>query len=254
MPLFIALFLAITLTAWPSHAQTDGCGSYTPTVIDVQPIYDDIVYEFYTPMLKIKELSEQTTGASKGEQWPVGLSTGEMYFSVTTDTSKMRGTYSKVTCGQVKAVHVQLGFKDNKIYVAKEFPRRSCPFKTALKHEEHHKAIDRAILETYTEQAKQIFADTAQKIGVIRSSAPQLIDDQIHAAISDATERLTKAMQDDHAAQQRAFDSKEEYQRVSDSCDGRTMETVRERLNLLEQTRPGITRVSAPPKDDAVSR
>jgi hypothetical protein len=254
MPLFFALFMLSMFTAQPSHAQTDGCGSYIPTVIDVQPIYDDIVYDFYTPMLKIKALSEKESGGGKGEQWPVGLSTGEMYFSVTTDTSKMRGTYSTATCGQVKAVHVQLGFKDNIIYVAKEFPRRSCPFKTVLKHEERHKAIDREILETYTEKAKQIFADAAQKIGVIRSAAPQLIDDQIHAAIGDATERLTKAMQDDHATQQRAFDSKEEYQRVSDSCDGRTMETIHDRLDILEQTRPGITRVSQPPSGDAVSR
>lgn len=230
----------------PLHADSDGCNEYSPTLMDVQPQFDDVDYEFYTPMLQIKELSSGTKNGGKGEQWPVGLSTGEMFFRVTTDVMKIRSNYGQLTCGQVKAIHISFGFKDNKIYVAKEFPRRSCPFKTVLAHEEKHKAVDRALLEEYLEKSKNVLFEEAKKIGVVKAPSPMTVDELINRAISEKVDLIGKELDQEHQMRQEKIDSAEEYQRVTDSCEGLTMEIVHDRLEMLEASQPGITKVSHP--------
>lgn len=230
-----------------SFAQTDGCGNYVPTEVDVHPEYDDVVYDFSTSMMKIRDLSDvagdHTKNTLHSEAWPVGLSTGEMYFRVTIDIMKMRSGYSQMTCGQIKAAHVDFGFKDNKIYVAKEFPKRSCPYKEVLAHEEKHKTVDREIVEEYIDKIKLALMEASQKIGVVKSGSASVVEDQINSAFNQAVNKLGKDIEEVHAARQKEVDSKEEYQRVTDSCDGLTMETVQQRLEMLEATHPGITKV-----------
>ncbi|NDE90469.1 MAG: hypothetical protein EB059_04930 [Alphaproteobacteria bacterium] len=243
------LALLVVISLWGMHpgnllAASEGCNNYTLTDIDVQPIFDTIEYDFSKPMLTIKELSEKGKDGMHSEAWPVGLSTGEMYFRVATDTYKVRTGHNTFICGQLKAIHIEFGFQNNKIYVAKEFPKRSCPFRQVLGHEEKHKAVDRAILEKYSELARATFAETSKTIGVVKGASPTEIDDKISAAVNEQIEKISKEIKDDHSARQRDVDSKEEYQRVTDSCEGQTMQIVKQRLDLLETSYPGITKVS----------
>ncbi len=245
--LLVAIVFSITVHAPQAFASSDaeGCNTYVPTEVDVKTDYDEVLYDFTQPMLKIRDLSERGKGKDNlhSEAWPVGLSTGEMFFSVTSDIMKMRTGYSQTTCGQIKAIHVEFGFKDNKIYVAKEFPKRSCPFKEILGHEEKHKAVDRAILDEYTDKMRIAFRDAAKKIGVVQSSSASVIDDQLNSAFNQAVDKISRQIEDDLKERQKEVDSKEEYQRVTDSCDGRTMEIVNQRLEILEESHPGITKV-----------
>lgn len=247
--LLIAIVFSFAVNGPQAFAASDveGCNNYVPTEVDVKTQYDEVEYDLTQPMLKIRDLSEG--GKAKGkdalhsEAWPVGLSTGEMFFSVTSDIMKMRTGYSQTTCGQIKAIHVEFGFKDNKIYVAKEFPKRSCPFKEVLGHEEKHKAVDRAILDEYTDKVRIAFQDAAKKIGVVKSSSSSAIDDQLNSAFNQAVDKIGRQVEDELKSRQKEVDSKEEYQRVTDSCDGRTMEIVNQRLEILEESHPGITKV-----------
>ncbi len=245
--LLAALFFSVALQAPGAFAasDTEGCNNYVPTEVDVKVQYDDVDYDYTTPMLKIRDLSEGGKGKDTlhSEAWPVGLSTGEMYFRVNSDMMKMRAGYSQTTCGQIKAIRVEFGFKDNKIYVAKEFPKRSCPFKIVLAHEEKHKAVDRAILEDYGDKIRVAMRDIATRIGVAQSASAIVVDDQINSAFNQAVDKLMRSVEDDLKDRQKGVDTKAEYQRVTDSCEGRTMEIVQQRLELLEETRPGITKV-----------
>ena len=245
--LLVAIVFSIAVHAPQAFAasDTEGCNTYVPTEVNVKTNYDEVLYDFTQPMLKIRDLSERGKGKDNlhSEAWPVGLSTGEMFFSVTSDIMKMRTGYSQTTCGQIKAIHVEFGFKDNKIYVAKEFPKRSCPFKEILGHEEKHKAVDRTILDEYTDKMRIAFRDAAKKIGVVQSSSASVIDDQLNSAFNQAVDKISRQIEDDLKDRQKEVDSKEEYQRVTDSCDGRTMEIVNQRLEILEESHPGITKV-----------
>ncbi|MDX1922088.1 MAG: hypothetical protein SFW65_03035 [Alphaproteobacteria bacterium] len=226
-------------------SNTEGCNNYVPTEVDVKVQYDEVDYDYTTPMLKIRDLSEGGKGKDSlhSEAWPVGLSTGEMYFRVNSDIMKMRAGYSQTTCGQIKSIQVEFGFKDNKIYVAKEFPKRSCPFKVVLAHEEKHKAVDRALLEDHSEKIRIAMRDIAKKIGVVQSASAVVVEDQINSVLNQEVNKLMRGVEDDLKERQKEVDTKEEYQRVTDSCEGRTMEIVQQRLELLEESHPGITKV-----------
>lgn len=244
----LALFAVLALSAHvthPAYADADGCNDYVPTVVTVQAAFDPTEYDYTLPMMQIKALSdsgkEKGKGSKHSEEWPVGLATGEMYFSINRDIMKMRPTSTQITCGQIKAVQIEFGFRGNKIYVAKEFPKRSCPYREVLAHEEKHKAVDRQLVEEYSEKIKTLFLDVSKKIGVVRNATSAIVDDQIDSAFSQAISKLTKEIETEHVERQKQVDTKEEYQRVTDSCEGQTMEIVNQRLNLLEETRPGST-------------
>lgn len=224
----------------PAAAETAGCNNFIPASIRIDPIFDDTEY-VTLPMIKIRALADAEKDVPT-EQWPVGLSTAQAILKVQTDIYKVRSGYNQHTCGQIKTIYIQIGFKDNKIYLAKEFPKRSCPYKTVLEHEERHKEVDREILVEFAEKARMVFSDTAKKIGVIKSTAAGLIDEQINEQITIEMDRLAKDMAQERHSRQKLVDSAEEYRRVSESCDGRTMETVQQRLELLEATYPGITK------------
>ncbi len=254
IPLFIpilCLFVFSESTLARASANDEGC-STLPAMIDVQIQYDDVVYDTTTPMLRIRDLSlvEKKDGAKHSKQteaWPVGLATGEMFFNLNSSMIKKRSDTSAIICGQIKSLTAVLGFKNNKIYVAREFPKRSCPYREVLKHEEKHKTVDRELLQEYAEKIKQALADVCKKIGTVKSSSSAIVDDEINSALNQAVQKLTRELDEDHTERQKQVDSKEEYQRITDSCDGQTMDVVRQRLDLLETSRPGSTRATQAP-------
>lgn len=236
-----ALFaLFVCLAAASAKAQNAGCNNYVPASIRIEPVFDDVEY-LVVPMLNIKQMADEDK-AGPNEHWPVGLSTARAVMKVQTDIFKLRSGQNQHICGQVKNLVVQLGFQENKIYIAKEFPKRSCPYKVVLAHEEMHKEVDRTILVEFSEKARLILSDAAKKIGMVRAATPNMIDEQINEQLSIEMDRLAKEFEDERRARQNAVDSAEEYLRVSQSCEGRTMETVQNRLELLEATYPGITK------------
>ncbi len=246
-PLLLALLNALIICG-PSVALADdssGCNSYVPTIVNIQPRFDETEYDTTTPMLQIRDISEKGQEKAKktqhAEAWPVGLTIGEMFFNISSDIMKMYIAGGQMTCGQIKIVNVEFGFKNNKIYVAKEFPKRSCPYKEVLKHEEKHKAVDVQLVQEYTEKIKQALIDVSKKIGVVKASASTIVDDQISSAFNQAVQKITKEIETEHVDRQKQVDTKAEYQRVTDSCGGQTMDIVHQRLQILEETRPGST-------------
>ncbi|HVY12060.1 MAG TPA: hypothetical protein VHB73_00685, partial [Alphaproteobacteria bacterium] len=200
------------LTPGALLAQTSGaCGPYRPTVIEVAPVFQDVDYEFRQPMMKIKEVAEQASNGAQTESWPVGLSVGQLYFRLNTDIYKSRTPNDPAVCAQVKAVHVEMGFVNNVLYVAREFPKRSCPFKVVLEHEEKHKSVDRQLLDDYAVKAKDVFARAAADIGMLRNPSGEAIERLINAGLNSAMESFSAEMNDERKKRQKEVDTSEEY-------------------------------------------
>jgi len=231
------------LCAATSNLATLGCNEYTPVTVDVKPVFDDVEYDTAQPMMKIRDLAATGGTGTQSESWPVGLSSGQFYLSVVKEIYKTRSTYDPSTCGQIRSIHVEMGFAKNTIYIAKEFPRRSCPYKTILGHEEQHKQVDRDLLKEYAEKAKTFFSDAAKGIGVMRNGSGAAIDTEIGEDMSRAMDQFSSTIEDERKRRQKEVDSTEEYARVQASCDGDLMAIVNDRLALLEETNPGITKV-----------
>jgi hypothetical protein len=252
--LFFAMVGALAGLFPPSlQAAPATCNEYRPAEIDVKPLYEEVQYDHTRPMLKIREMADAGQEGAHHETWPVGLAAGQIYLKVTNDIFKLRSPYDPTTCGQIKATHVEIGFTNNVIYIAKELPKRSCPYKTVLEHEERHKQVDRELLEEYTEKAKEFFAKGASDIGMMRHPAGAAIDMQVNEYMDDAIEHFSRELDGERKRRQKEVDSPEEYERVEKACDGQVMEIVRNRLELLEATYPGITKSvekKPPPGED----
>jgi hypothetical protein len=162
--------------------------------------------------------------------------------NVVKDIYKSRSSYDPATCAQVKGIHIELGFAKNVIYIAKEFPKRSCPYKVILGHEEKHKAVDRELLEEFGQKAKAFFTITAKTIGVVRNGSGAAIDGEIGESLTRAMDQFSAELEDERSKRQKEVDSSEEYERVSASCEGNLMQIVSERLALMEETNPGSTK------------
>jgi hypothetical protein len=245
-PYLVAALLAMIGAPLHAASPTYGCNDYAPATINVKPVFDDVEYDSTQPMLKIRDLAASGTTGTQSESWPVGLASGQFYLSVTKDIFKTRSSYDPTTCGQIKAIHVEMGFAKNTIYIAKEFPRRSCPYKIVMGHEEKHKAVDRQLLKEYSEKAKSFFARAAETIGVIRNGSGAALDNEMGENISRAMDQFSQEIEDERKSRQKEVDSSEEYARVSAACSGNLMAIVNERLAILEETSPGITK---PEKD-----
>jgi hypothetical protein len=252
-----ALLLSALIAFGPADAfaaRRDRCNDYLPAKINVQTFFDPVDYQS-TPMLKIRAVEQKINHEGRPEAWPVGLSTGELYLQVTTDVFKMHSGTDNFNCGQVRAITVRFGFKDNTIYVAKEFPRRSCPFRTVLEHEEKHKTVDRAILEEFSKQMETRLKDVAEDIGMLQVPVNTAVDQQISDRLHMEVDKITQEIQEARGTRQSDIDTTEEYERISQSCDGQLREVVNDRLELLELSSPGITqfRIQKKPEDKKVA-
>lgn len=237
--LFAALVSAILLLPPSLHAapRNGGCSASVPAQIYVEPIFDPIELDIKTSMTEISQLVEEKKEDGRAEQWPVGLASGMLVFDVTTDIYKMRGGFDQFTCGQVKAITVKMGFKNNRIYVAKELPRRSCPYKTVLEHEEKHKAMDQELLDEYVEKVRVFLQNTAEDIGIKRHVSAEAVEEQIQGIVNEKINFISREMEKERQRRQQKVDSEEEYTRVSGSCDGQLMELVQQRQQMLEMNR-----------------
>lgn len=244
----ISLFVLCIPSLTMASEDTLGCGAYVPTIIKVEAVFEETAYDYSTPMIKIAELAkanqETVKGSKHTEQWPVGLTVGEMFFSSDYGKLKMLTPVTLLACGQISEVNIKFGFKNNKILVAKEFPKRSCPYREVLRHEEKHKAVDQQLVQEYSEKIKTVLGEVTKKIGVVKAPTPAIIDDKIDSTLNQAMQKLIKEIEAEHIARQKKVDTAEEYQRITDSCDGQTMEIVRQRLQILEDAHPGSTKAS----------
>lgn len=217
------------------------CGSPPPASVQVEPVFDAVSYEFYTPMTQIKAMANADNPNHQREQWPVGLSAGELFVRMASEVqTRQQAGMPGTICGSLKSLTVRLGFTNNVIYVAKEFPRRSCPHRTVLQHEERHKNVDRQLLEEYAQKARYLFERLAQDLGIVAHANVSMVEAELNGRINDELKKFTDAMSAERARRQVAIDHEDEYAKVSASCDGQLMEVVNQRLDLIRDSDPGF--------------
>ena len=114
---------------------------------------------------------------------------------------------------------VSYGFDPMTIYVAKEFPKGSCAFNEIYQHEQRH-------VQTYQEHLAAIERDFAETLARrFETGAPY------RAAVGETRQMLSKELNERWVpylkreiervkVSQALVDSPEEYERVSESCNG----------------------------------
>lgn len=195
-----------------------GCGGAGATIIRVTPVDDETRYDNSQSIGAMRELANQGNGS--GESWPVGLATSKPFFSMNSEMVHLTKPSQQLACTWLKAVTVEMGLADNKIYVTSAFPPDSCPYNTVLEHEEKHKAVDRQVLQEYLPQMQQMLETVTASIGIIHTLDIAEAEAAITRQLNEALDQFSKTMEADRTRRQQAVDSPEEYQRIGTSCHG----------------------------------
>ncbi len=147
--------------------------------------------------------------------------------AVQTETPRIRWQFWQATSGGVlcywaEAIEASVGIDSVTIYIANEYPKRSCLHTAVFHHENRHllEAVQR--VEKYAAQLEQEFASAAfiprptQPLAVPRDSVGHVLQQIAHEAyriyrraIRDLGEEMNSPS---------PIDTQEEYRRVIDSC------------------------------------
>ena len=153
-----------------------------------------------------------------------GLMSGEV--SVSQNIRIMQETYPTLNTGclYIDSIKVNIHIKPT-IYIAREFSKEGCMYKAVMEHEKKHIAVDRRIVNKYTNLIVHGLDAALKKMGYAQGpySAGRLPVEQ--KRIQDYTQSIVSAYAEQMTAErkklQQDVDSLEEYQRVNNLCRGK---------------------------------
>ncbi len=153
-----------------------------------------------------------------------GLMSGEV--SVSQNIRIMQETYPTLNSGclYIDSVKVNIHIKPT-IYIAREFPKEGCMYAAVMEHEKKHIAVDRKIVNKYTNLIVHGLDKALKKAGYAQGpySTGRLETEQ--KRIQDYTQAIVNAyaqqMTEERKRLQQEVDSLQEYQRVNNLCRGK---------------------------------
>ncbi|MBI1273551.1 MAG: hypothetical protein GC131_05665 [Alphaproteobacteria bacterium] len=226
------------------------CLRYREPVVKIVPIHSSVRIDDRTRLAELGSLA--SNGSSKAIRFtdhdpndqvgqgrghiPVGLATSELITDIRYDISvvdNMRG----YACGQITSLRLDVGFRDNTIYVAREIPRRSCSYKEVLEHEHKHVTTDERFLSEAMPRIKKYMKAALAEIGHVQAASRADMEEMFNQKMNLYMKELINNMSRERQILQGNVDTPEEYRRITYSCDGQLIEILRMRYgaNWLEE-------------------
>jgi hypothetical protein len=141
---------------------------------------------------------------------------------VTTNYKISRARYSgiKQNCMWMSEIDIRLEISPT-IYIARDYPKRSCMYNAVLEHEMKHIQVDRDIADKYQHMLRDMAGRIAQKVGVVGPKSDResrLTEKKIKDYFSKNMNIVLEKMYDERGKRQQAVDNLEEYERVRKQC------------------------------------
>lgn len=147
----------------------------------------------------------------------VGLTVTHSEFRFNANTQLYRrndGLY----CVYLRTIDARLNQNDTVVYIAREFPKDSCPYTVTYHHEKQHVAV---YYYTHKDFAPRIEAELRRRAAAARprlvrsrEAGRTLHAEELQAAMSD----LLADMEDERRARNAALDTPENYERERAKC------------------------------------
>src|ERR1019366_1049474 len=209
----------------PAYEVNLNCVETVPPSIKVDPVSDEIQYDFSVPS---RDLSPVRLGAAAARAYPAGTDTvtgGLRWDTPVTGFEIETGgaDFSKMhqACLWYKTVSVKIRLSPH-IYIAKEFSAPGSCREAIMAHELHHVDVDREMMNKYSQIIGEAVQKVANETGAVGPVDSDKIDEKrdelqqkVKAAIGAAEEPLHAEMRE----RQAQVDSPEEYRRVSAICN-----------------------------------
>lgn len=153
-----------------------------------------------------------------------GLMSGEV--SVSQSMQFVKETYPALNMGclLVNKLSVKVHIKPI-IYIAREYPKTGCMYAAVMEHEKKHIAVDRAIINKYSNMIGKGVTEALNRIGY--SHGPYKINQLnvqqniLNEKVNTIIKKYGDAMTVERQKLQQQVDSLAEYERVNNQCKGR---------------------------------
>ncbi len=153
-----------------------------------------------------------------------GLMAGEV--SISQNIRIMQETYPNINMGclYIDSVKVQIHVKP-KIYIAREYLKTGCMYKEIMIHEKKHVAVDRMIVNKYTNLIVKGLDAALKKVGY--AHGPMKIgqiaynQEALQTYAQKVLKQYSEAMSAERSKLQQEVDSLQEYERVQAQCRGK---------------------------------
>ncbi len=153
-----------------------------------------------------------------------GLMSGEV--SISQNISIMRETWPGMNAGclYVDSIKVNIHIKPT-IYIAREYSKNSCMYKAIMEHEKKHIAVDRKIVNKYTNLIVKGLDEAFKKFGYAQGPFTIGQIEPQQKRIQQFSQNVVQVYSDKMTAERRKLqqevDSLEEYNRVNNLCRGK---------------------------------
>lgn len=111
------------------------------------------------------------------------------------------------------------------IYIAREYDKNGCMYKSILEHEKKHIEVDRTIVNKYTKIITKSLNDALKKMGIAHGPFPakelKFHQETLQTFIQDTVKKYSSAMSEERQDLQRKVDTLEEYEAVQAKCRGK---------------------------------
>lgn len=215
--LWCSLFCALTILPALAGDSGDDCDSYPDVPVNVIGRFDDPDYDYTKNISEIMSLAGNPNGLVR-DGIMLGLTRYQPFIDINVAT-KVINLPDGLSCAKADHVDVTIGYKDVKVYVAKEIPQDSCGFNEIIDHERKHVEANRELLEKYRPIIEDQLETYMKLNGVFREPnydyAISLLHDKIKELLSSVSDDFNR----DSTAIHAQIDSDNETRRINLSCN-----------------------------------
>lgn len=218
----ISMLGLVLLFAGMARAGLDECSKLPQSSVNVRLVEADIQTNHQRTTAALKGMSDRYADPRVAV---LGLTLGKALVNARVATQLLRDPTGRWECA-THQVSIEIGYQPITLYVGREFPERSCAFKTVYQHELRH-------AQTYRDHARTIAPEIEAAlrerfIGNAPARGPSgttqaRIQNELNDRWLPYIRRLMAAVESKH----REIDTAEEYEKVSLACDGEIKRLMR---------------------------
>ncbi|MGE3622379.1 MAG: hypothetical protein AB7H77_00710 [Bdellovibrionales bacterium] len=219
--LFIFAFAGMIAPSSAAYGQNvRGCNSWPDVPVYIHTVFDAPRYDLSQNLAGLQEMTRgRREMIPQYHSLTMGVTRYEpvIEFHVPVQVEQLP---DGIGCAYVQHVEVTMGYRDVTIFVASEIPQNSCGFSETMAHEHKHIEANREVLDKFEHQIEARFKAYLRLNGVFRvqntAYAERLLHDKLKAIINDVVEKMSV----ENARRQREVDTREEYTRLANACNG----------------------------------
>lgn len=220
MRLAILSVVSVCLTA-PAFAQTDLCPPYkTPVSVQFETRLVPPTYNHDLSVSEVRALySARGQRISRAHARAIGLTYAEISLGLSASTRSVpreRGGY----CVYLEDVKADFGFDRFDVYIAREYRRGTCEYRTILDHENEHVAINNRAVKDYGPRLRRTIE---QQLSYLPPLFTPSVNTGARLAIQQLQERLQPVMnafKREQSRRNRAIDTEANYGALQELCTG----------------------------------